>query len=73
MPGFPGKFTRGLELSQAAVENICYNNYEKLVGKEMATVDMGGVYECAERMLFDIKDNGMEQDIIWLENFLKNN
>ena len=73
MPGFPGKFTRGLELSQTAVDNICYNNYEKLVGKEMATVDMDGVYECAERMLFDIKDNGMEQDIIWLENFLKNN
>ena len=50
---------------------ICYNNYEKLVGKEMAEVDMDGVYSCAERMLHDIKDNGMKQDIIWLENFLK--
>lgn len=72
MPGFPGKFTRGLDLSQTAVANICYNNYEKLVGKDVVSVDMDGVYKCAERMLFDIKDNGMEQDILWLEGFLKN-
>lgn len=71
MPAFPDKVIRGLYLSDNAVKNICYNNYERLVGKDTVPVDMAGVYEAAERMLSDMRATGMPQDILWLEKFLK--
>ena len=71
MPGFPGKISRGLYLSEKAVENICYNNYERLIGGRVAPVDMDGVVAAAKQMLVDMKDTATENDILWLENFIK--
>ena len=71
MPGFPGKISRGLYLSEKAVENICYNNYNRLIGGRVAPVDMDGVVAAAKQMLVDMKDTATENDILWLENFIK--
>ncbi len=47
----------GLGLSDKAIENICYNNYIKLVGKDLPKVDMEKVLDSAEYMLSEINKN----------------
>jgi hypothetical protein len=47
----------GLGLSEKAIENICYNNYIRLVGDELPKVDMEKVFDAAEYMLREINEN----------------
>ena len=47
----------GLGLSEKARENICYNNYARLVGEELPAVDMEKVFDAAEYMLREINEN----------------
>lgn len=57
MPCYGNWMIRGLGLDDKAVRNICFNSYQKFVGRDFVSVDRGGLYECAEKMLMDLKKN----------------
>jgi predicted TIM-barrel fold metal-dependent hydrolase len=73
MPCYGGHIIKGLDLSERALKNICYNNYIDFVGSETRPVDMKALYETAERVLCDIR--GMEEhkkSAEWLAELIKN-
>ena len=47
----------GLGLSEKALEDICWNNYRRLIGDELPKVDMEKVFDAAEYMLREINEN----------------
>lgn len=55
MPCYGNWPISGLGLDEKTVENICYNNYMKLIGNHVKPVDMDGVYKAAEHILADMK------------------
>jgi predicted TIM-barrel fold metal-dependent hydrolase len=64
----------GLGVSDSALERICYKNYVRYFGENVAPVDEDMLHYCAERMRSEISDDKEQAaSAAWLNGFLSGN